>query len=263
MFILYWFLFYDVIGLDVTSKVFLVSWILGPFSIPFKVSWGEVCIKHALCSFASLYTSSNVFCYIKTLSPILLLSIRLVTTTKKRFMLLLFNLFFPFIYRTNADVTDGRLTDRWCHDESLSRVTYIIRTPSWRRNNIISFRPTIVLVALLFPALPPWSLKLRWVTVRYGRIYSKPPKVPKAFEIPDLLIFTNRFIFVYKIIENLYRLNGYEKTWYYHLKNGLLNWGWRQLSIDECIFTKNGIIPDIYVDDDILISPIKKISMTK
>ena len=26
-------------------------------------------------------------------------------------------------YRTNADVTDGRLTDRWCHDESLSRVT--------------------------------------------------------------------------------------------------------------------------------------------
>ena len=89
-------------------------------------------------------------------------------------------------------------------------------------------------------------------------IYMKPPKVPKDVEIPDLPKFTDRFIFIYKLIKNLYGLKGARKTWYDYLKSGMLNWGWHQLSIDEFLFTKNRVILVIYVDDDILIYPIKQ-----
>ena len=100
-------------------------------------------------------------------------------------------------------------------------------------------------------------LELPQATVKTN-IYMKPPKVPKDFEIPDLLILTDRFIYVYKLIKNLYSLTDAGKTWYDYLKNSILKRGWQKLSIDECIFTKNGVILVIYVDDDILISPSKK-----
>ena len=44
--------------------------------------------------------------------------------------------------------------------------------------------------------------------------YMKPPKVPKEFEIPDLTNFTDRFIYMYNIINNLYGLKDAGNTWY-------------------------------------------------
>ena len=89
-------------------------------------------------------------------------------------------------------------------------------------------------------------------------IYIKPSKLPTEFEIPDLPNFTDHYIYVYKLINNLYGLKDAIKTWYEYLKHGLLKRGWSQLSIYECIFTKNGVILVIYVDDSILISPSKQ-----
>ena len=43
-------------------------------------------------------------------------------------------------------------------------------------------------------------LELPQATVKTN-IYMKPPKVPKDFEIPDLPKFTDRFIYMYKIIK--------------------------------------------------------------
>ena len=94
-------------------------------------------------------------------------------------------------------------------------------------------------------------------------IYTKPPKSPKEFEIPDLPNFTDRYIYVYKLINNLYGLKDATNPCYEYLKHGILKRGWSQLSIYECLFTKNGVILVIYVDNAILISPSLKISMTK
>ena len=52
-------------------------------------------------------------------------------------------------------------------------------------------------------------------------IYIKLPKVPKEFEIPDLPKFTNRFIYVYKLIKKLYGLKDAEMTWYDYFKHSL------------------------------------------
>ena len=63
---------------------------------------------------------------------------------------------------------------------------------------------------------------------------------------------------MYKLIKNLYGLKDSGKTWYDYLKQGLIKWGWSQLSIGDCLFTKNRVILVIYVDNAILISPSKK-----
>ena len=89
-------------------------------------------------------------------------------------------------------------------------------------------------------------------------IYMKPPKVPKEFDIPYLPKFDDRFIYSYKLLKNLYFVNCAVKTWCEYLKHCLINWVWSQSSIDECIFTKNGVILVIYVDDAILITPSKQ-----
>jgi Reverse transcriptase (RNA-dependent DNA polymerase) len=88
-------------------------------------------------------------------------------------------------------------------------------------------------------------------------IYMFPPKVPPSFVIPDLPTAADRANNVYKLIQNLYGLKDAGKTWYDHLRKGLLSRGWRQSEVDSCLFTKGGIILVVYVDDAILISPFK------
>jgi hypothetical protein len=88
-------------------------------------------------------------------------------------------------------------------------------------------------------------------------IYMMPPKVPPGFVIPDLPTMSQRVSSVYKLLQNLYGLKDAGKTWYDHLRKGLLARGWRQSEIDGCLFTKEGIILVVYVDDAILISPFK------
>lgn len=62
---------------------------------------------------------------------------------------------------------------------------------------------------------------------------------------------------VYQLIKNLYGLKDAGRTWYEYLRKGLLKRGWKQSAIDNCVFTKAGIILVLYVDDGILLSPSK------
>ncbi len=88
-------------------------------------------------------------------------------------------------------------------------------------------------------------------------IYMKPHKVPPDFPIPDLPSPTDRLINVYKLVKNLYGLKDAGKTWFEHLLQGLKVRGWCQSEIDSCLFTKDGLILVVHVDDAILISPDK------
>jgi hypothetical protein len=91
-------------------------------------------------------------------------------------------------------------------------------------------------------------------------IYMRPPKVPFGFVIPDLPSFEDRFHNVYKLLRNLYGLKDAGRTWFNFLKKGLLQRGWKESPvIDGCMFTKDGIILVVYVDDAILISPYKSL----
>ena len=90
-------------------------------------------------------------------------------------------------------------------------------------------------------------------------IYMSPPKVPHDFVIPDLPTKADRLTKVYKLIKNLYGLKDASKTWFEFLQKGLEKRGWKRSQVDECLFTKNGIILVVYVDDAILISPYKSL----
>lgn len=90
-------------------------------------------------------------------------------------------------------------------------------------------------------------------------IFMRPPKVPKNFVIPDLPNFTDRFSNVHQLIKNLYGLKAAGITWYQYLCKGLVKRGWTQSEIDNCVFTKRGIILVLYVDDGILLSPSKSL----
>lgn len=65
------------------------------------------------------------------------------------------------------------------------------------------------------------------------------------------------------MIKNLYGLKDAGKTWYDYLKLGLDKRGWKQSQVDSCMFTKDGIILLVYVDDAILISPYKSLIQKK
>ena len=88
-------------------------------------------------------------------------------------------------------------------------------------------------------------------------IYMQPPRVPPNFLIPDLPRPSDRYFNVYKLIKNLYGLKDASRTWNQFLRKGLLDRGWSQSSIDECVYIKDGLILILYVDDACLISPHK------
>ena len=77
--------------------------------------------------------------------------------------------------------------------------------------------------------------------------------------IPDLPDRHDRHTKVYKLLKNLYGLKDASKTWFDYLRNGLEKRGWVRSEVDKCLFTKNGIILVVYVDDAILISPYKSL----
>ena len=59
----------------------------------------------------------------------------------------------------------------------------------------------------------------------------------------------NRNDYVLKLIKNLYGLRDASKTWFEHLKKGLLDLGFKPSAIDPCIFYKRGLTLIVYVDD--------------
>ena len=56
----------------------------------------------------------------------------------------------------------------------------------------------------------------------------KRPKASKDFEIPGLPNFTDRFIYVYKLIKNLYGLKDARNMWYDYLKSNQIKFIWLQ-----------------------------------
>ena len=85
--------------------------------------------------------------------------------------------------------------------------------------------------------------------------YMWPPKVPPSFTISDLPAPSDHFTKVYKLLQNLYGLKDAGRTWYLHLKEGLVRRGWKQSDINSCLFMKDNVILILYVDDAVLISP--------
>jgi hypothetical protein len=55
--------------------------------------------------------------------------------------------------------------------------------------------------------------------------------------------------YVLKLVKNLYGLRDTSKTWFEHLKKGLLGLEFVPSSVDPCIFYKKGMTLIIYVDD--------------
>jgi hypothetical protein len=90
-------------------------------------------------------------------------------------------------------------------------------------------------------------------------IYMRPPRMPQNFVIPYLPPFADRFTNVYKLLRNLYGLKDAGKTWFDFLKKGLVERRWKPPAISRCLFTKDGIMLIVYVDDAILISPYKSL----
>ena len=90
-------------------------------------------------------------------------------------------------------------------------------------------------------------------------IYMNPPKVPANFAIPDLPEPSDRFTKLYKLLKNLYGLKDAGRTWFEFLADGLQKRRWRASEIDHCLFTKDGVILIVYVDNAILISPDKQL----
>lgn len=88
-------------------------------------------------------------------------------------------------------------------------------------------------------------------------IFMHPPEVPSSFTIPDLPNFIDRFNNVYKLLKNLYGLKDARKTWNDYLDKGLIKRGWEQSKVDAYLYTKNGIILALYVDDAVLISTLR------
>ena len=52
-----------------------------------------------------------------------------------------------------------------------------------------------------------------------------------------------------KLIKNLYSLRNTSKTWFEHLKKGLIDLKFTPSSVDTCIFYKKGLTLIVYVDD--------------
>ena len=68
----------------------------------------------------------------------------------------------------------------------------------------------------------------------------------------------DRFNKACTLIKTLYGLKDAGRTWDHHLRTGLLKQGWKQSTIDEYLFVKDGLLLILYVDDACVISHDKK-----
>ncbi len=62
---------------------------------------------------------------------------------------------------------------------------------------------------------------------------------------------------VVKLIKNIYGLADASLTWHTHLKQGLLEYGFRQIQVDRCLFFKGNLLFIPYVDDGVVLCPDK------
>ena len=65
----------------------------------------------------------------------------------------------------------------------------------------------------------------------------------------------NKRDYVLKLNKNLYGMKQAGRVWYEHLKKGLIERGFKQSEVDECVFYKGDLIFVVYVDDIIILCP--------
>jgi len=58
-----------------------------------------------------------------------------------------------------------------------------------------------------------------------------------------------------KLRKNLYGLKDAGRTWYEHIRDGLIRQGFKISAVDPCLFTKEEVILILYVDDAVIIFP--------
>ena len=78
----------------------------------------------------------------------------------------------------------------------------------------------------------------------------------KIFDSPSITSCVKR---CYKLVCNLYKLKDKTQIWYECFNIELKQHSYNTLKVDSCLYTKNGIILVLYVDDAILILPSKTI----
>eukprot|EP00957_Ditylum_brightwellii_P136952 10444293-Ditylum_brightwellii.AAC.1 len=67
-----------------------------------------------------------------------------------------------------------------------------------------------------------------------------------------IILNTNGEDMVLKLRTDLYGLKDARRTWWEHLSEGLEKIGFRHCNIDQCIWTKEGIVVIVYVDDGLV-----------
>ena len=90
-------------------------------------------------------------------------------------------------------------------------------------------------------------------------IFKKFPTVTYDFTIPDLSSPSDRLFKCYKLLKHLYGFKDADRAWNHYLCSCLLQQGWKQSPIDECVFVKKGVLLILYVDDVCIISPSKNL----
>ena len=135
------------------------------------------------------------------------------------------------------------------------------RSPLYQEYRLSCYSPVVsfdtVCLMVVFALLNNWHMESINFVLAYPQapiktdIFMQPPKVPPNFTIPDLPNFADRFLKVYKLLKNLYGLKDAGKTWADFLNTGLLARGWKPSEVDSCLYTKNGIILILYVDNRI------------
>jgi hypothetical protein len=78
--------------------------------------------------------------------------------------------------------------------------------------------------------------------------------VPKGVKLEDA---KNTHDCVLRIIKNLYSQKQADRVWYQYLMKGLEEMGFVKSKVDECVFYYKSCLVLIYVDDSIIMGPIK------
>jgi len=80
-------------------------------------------------------------------------------------------------------------------------------------------------------------------------------EIPKGVTVTGGL---DRSKYALRLVKNLYGQKQAGRVWYQYLTKGLKELGFRQSTVDECVFYKGTCVLLIYVDDTIILGPENK-----
>ena len=81
-------------------------------------------------------------------------------------------------------------------------------------------------------------------------------EVPLYMDIPKGFTFNGlKQTHCLKLLKNLYGQKQAGRTWHLHLRQGMLDLGFIQSKVDDCIFYRGDVIFMVYVDNAIFMGP--------